>query len=736
MITTHQIEEQFRQKIEAAGITAPAEIIPDGALHRFPSNGDRHDDAGWYALFCDGVPAGAFGCWRLGIKETWCSKSDRQLTEEERRQYRQRLDAIKEARDAAEHQRQSEGAQRAQQIWDAASAASPTHPYCQRKRVQAHGLRLYRGPLVIAGRTVDGALLCPLSDIAGQLWSLEFLLADGTKLFLPGGRKRGCFHQIGTAETVIALVEGYATGASVHESTALPVLVGFDAGNLLPVAKAWREHSPDCRMLVCGDHDANGTGQTAARDAAAAVEGVAVVPETAGDDWNDVLVREGPEAVGAALLPLLTDSSGPRDLGDEPSTSDPPMADWPELDPAALHGVAGELVDLLLPQTESDPVALLATILSEFGCCVGRAPHVVLDGSRHSLLFWPVIVGRSSKSRKGSSNRWVGGLFRQADPAWTRGECRGTLSSGEGLVQAVRDPAYKEERDRETGALERRCVDSGIEDKRLFLMQSEFGAVLRVMKREGNSLSGVLRDAWDGEDLCPMTKNNTIRATHPHITVVGHITMDELRRNLTDTEMSNGFGNRFVYLLVRRSKELPEASEPDPADLLSLGTALRAAIGHGRRIDRLVMSAAAREAWVAIYSDLSADRPGVVGSLLGRAEAQVQRLAALYCLLDQGRDIELPHLEAALALWSYAEASTSVLFGESTGDSDADTLLAALRQSKTLTDTDVSAVFGFNRSKARLDQVKDLLLRAGLVRCSLQKTHGRPVRVWTLQEAR
>src|SRR5262245_3676175 len=144
--------------------------------------------------------------------------------------------------------------------------------------------------------------------------------------------------------------------------------------------------------------------------------------------------------------------------------------------------------------------------------------------------------------------------------------------------------------------------------------------------------------------------------------------MDELRRNLTDTEMSNGFANRFLYVVVRRSKELPEASEPDLDELLRVATRLRGAITHGRTTDRLGMSASAREAWTAIYSDLSADRPGIVGALLGRAEAQVQRLAALYCLLDQQRDIDLPHLEAALALFGYAEASTLLRSEEHTSE--------------------------------------------------------------------
>jgi hypothetical protein len=116
-----------------------------------------------------------------------------------------------------------------------------------------------------------------------------------------------------------------------------------------------------------------------------------------------------------------------------------PGESWPALNGAALYGLSGEVVALLNPHTEADPVALLVSFLSEVGSMVGRAPHLVLDGAYHPLLFWPVIVGNSSKSRKGTSDRRIKNLCEKSDSAWTRGECKGTLSSGEGLAFAVRD---------------------------------------------------------------------------------------------------------------------------------------------------------------------------------------------------------------------------------------------------------------------------------------------------------
>ena len=268
---------------------------------------------------------------------------------------------------------------------------------------------------------------------------------------------------------------------------------------------------------------------------------------------------------------------------------------WPILNEDAFYGVAGNVVRLLQPHTEADPVALLASFLSEIGTMLGRKPHLILDGTYHPLLFWPVLVGRSSKSRKGSAGHRMRTLCAQADQSWTRGEYKGTLSSGEGLAYAVRDAMHRDEplkdRGRPTGETVRTCVDLGVEDKRLFLVQAEFGVVLRIMGRDGNSLSGVMRDAWDGLDLSPMTKANRVRATEPHIGIVGHVTRDELLRNLTDTEASNGFGNRFVWLLVRRYQELPFSSSPDGTEMVELVRIIGGTIQSGQDINTIILLA-------------------------------------------------------------------------------------------------------------------------------------------------
>ncbi|MDI3465643.1 MAG: hypothetical protein OJF50_004464 [Nitrospira sp.] len=425
---------------------------------------------------------------------------------------------------------------------------------------------------------------------------------------------------------------------------------------------------------------------------------------------------------------LKVDSEGSTALA--PQIQSP----WPKLGETPLHGLAGEVIRLIEPHTEADPVALLVSFLSEVGAMLNRGPHLVLDGSDHPLLFWPVLVGQSSKSRKGTAGRRIETLLRQSDELWTRGECKGTLSSGEGLAFAVRDAQFKEEPVKQggkpTGEIQTICIDTGVEDKRLFLVQSEFGAVLKVMARDGNSLSGVLRDAWDGLTLAPMTKANRVRATNPHIGIVAHVTQDELLRNLTDTETVNGFGNRFVWFVVRRSKELPFPSAPPESELACLARTIRDVLPTARACGELRLSPSARELWVASYHDLSADHPGMAGVLLGRAEAQVMRLCGLYAVLDGQSVIDLVHLQAALALWQYAEASTRMIFGDSLGDPTADTMLRAIRTKGEQSDSELSDLFKRHKPAAELERGKQVLEQAGLAHCVTIETEGRPRIVW------
>jgi hypothetical protein len=222
---------------------------------------------------------------------------------------------------------------------------------------------------------------------------------------------------------------------------------------------------------------------------------------------------------------------------------------WPTMDEAAYHGFAGEVVRTIEPHSEADPVALLLQLLTCFGNIIGRTRYVQTESNRQYPNLFATLVGATSKTRKGTSFGRVQAVVEVVDPMWTMERVHGGLSSGEGLINVVRDPIMKW--DKETKKYVE--ADHGIDDKRLLVVEPEFAGVLAVMERSGNTISQLLRKAWDGGKLQTMTRKDPLTATNAHISVIGHITLDELRARLTRTEMANGFANRFLFTLIKRS---------------------------------------------------------------------------------------------------------------------------------------------------------------------------------------
>jgi hypothetical protein len=409
--------------------------------------------------------------------------------------------------------------------------------------------------------------------------------------------------------------------------------------------------------------------------------------------------------------------------------------EWPSLDEAAYYGLAGDIVRTLDPHTEADPVALLVQTLSALGSVIGRQAHFVAEADRHYLNVYAVLVGETSKGRKGSSWGQIRRLFRSVDEDWAGTRVLAGLSSGEGLIWAVRDEITKQEPVRErgkpTGEYQEIVVDPGVADKRLLVLESEFGGTIRVMGRDGSTLSAVIRQAWDTGCLQTMTKNSPARATDAHISITGHITKDELIRLLDTTEAANGFANRFCWVAVRRSKSLPEGGRLGQDELTKLADRLRSVCTFGQAAQRLTRDDDARALWREIYTALSEGKPGLLGSVISRGEAQVMRHACLYAILDLSSVVRPVHLTAALAVWSYCEASARVIFGGRLGDPDADAILAALRTHHDgLTKTEIRDLFGRNRKEHQIDRALTVLLQQRLVSCTSEKTGGRPAERW------
>lgn len=272
-------------------------------------------------------------------------------------------------------------------------------------------------------------------------------------------------------------------------------------------------------------------------------------------------------------------------------------------------------------------------------------------------------------------------------------------------------------------------LDKGVADKRFLVISSEFAGVLRVMARVGNSLSSIILDAWDRSTLRILTKAEPLTATGAHISQIGHVTADELRRYLDATETANAFANRYLFVCVRRARLLADGG--GPIDWGPLAEALKEAVASARSIGRLQMHHDAQDLWHRVYGELSEPRPGLLGAVVGRAEAQVIRIALIYALLDQNAYIGITHLQAALECWRYAEQSARYVFADALGDPIADSILAALRQApEGPTRTQISEMFGRNVDANRLARGLQPLQRAGLAMSEERPTAGRPAVIW------
>jgi hypothetical protein len=245
-------------------------------------------------------------------------------------------------------------------------------------------------------------------------------------------------------------------------------------------------------------------------------------------------------------------------------------------------------------------------------------------------------------------------------------------------------------------------------------------------------LSSVLRDAWGTSKLQTLTKNSPIKATDSHVSILGHVTDDELREALTKVEMANGFANRFLFVRVKRSKLLPHGGHLDLATLQELGEQVAKRLRQARTLGRITMTNAAAEAWEKNYPLLSSDRPGLLGAILGRAEAQVIRIALIYALLDNTEQIDLLHLRAALVVWAFCEDSATQIWGDILGDEVSDTIFAALKRagSTGLGRTEISNLFSRHVPSARITTALEGLQHAGKIEPLFGAGGGHGERRW------
>ncbi|MEV6234942.1 hypothetical protein AB0L88_44455 [Saccharopolyspora shandongensis] len=444
-------------------------------------------------------------------------------------------------------------------------------------------------------------------------------------------------------------------------------------------------------------------------------EGIEVVEPTDRDAGEPMMVARPLHVVPGIADPSRTSER----FADETPLS---VVGFPNLNSAALQGTAGEIVRAVAPTTEAHPAALLAILLANFGAWLGPGAHLQRGNAPHPGRIWPLITGRSSDGAKGTAQAVIDRIFREVTTGsdWPLRLVRG-LSSGEGLMELVAD-----EKDEDTGELVPRT------DRRLLVIEEEYAQVLAQFQRSGNTLSTTLRQAWDGKTLQSVTRSNPMTATEPSITLIGHVTPRELRDRMTSSEVFGGGVNRMLIVASRRARLLPEGGNL-PEDLVGeISNQLADRIRKLSRLGEVPFTPAARDAWAPLYEDLSRPRPdGPVAALLARSRPMVLRIALTYALLDGSQAVDAEHLQAARALWQYAEDSIHWLYGQLDNQEEVQALLDWLAEAGEAgrSKSDVTNLYAKKNKKAaeRAFDMLTLLIRDGLITQDTATTgRGRP----------
>ncbi|MFZ3333965.1 MAG: hypothetical protein WA197_25265 [Candidatus Acidiferrales bacterium] len=392
--------------------------------------------------------------------------------------------------------------------------------------------------------------------------------------------------------------------------------------------------------------------------------------------------------------------------------------EWPqEMASDAFIGLPGDFVRLVAPNTEADPVALLGNFLVGTGVLFGREAYAFADGSKHYPVESLLVTGQTGSGRKGTATGRVMPVLEAIEENFSSQHVLSGLSSGEGLIKGI-SPAED-------------AIVLPSDVRRFLALLPEFASLLTVMKREGNTLSSILREAWDCRRLRVLTRKEPLDVDGVNLSIIAHVTPEELLNNLTATDRCNGFANRFLILLVRRSKFLPEGGSE--VNLSPIVTRLHAAVEAAKGRGLIARDSAARSLWANEYERITRTRDGIRGALCGRAEAHVLRLSLLYALLDSANAIRPEHLTAALSFWEFCERSIEHLFGGVTGDVDGQRILNALTDGP-MAITDMYRLFGNHREREWIQAKMASLVRSGrVVETVKQGDRKESVAAWALK---
>lgn len=400
---------------------------------------------------------------------------------------------------------------------------------------------------------------------------------------------------------------------------------------------------------------------------------------------------------------------------------------WPILDPAAFYGLPGDVVELLSPHTEADPVAILVTFLAAFGAMAGPGfgvrPHAMADSAVHPARLFPLLVGPTAKARKGTAWQGVRRILNLVDSDFIANRVMSGFGSGEALVAELASGGQ--------GDVEIRDGEIDVPlDRRILVFEPEFARVLSVSAWQGSTMSAILRQAWDGDSLqLRLRRHKALVANDPHVVLIGHITLEELKTRITSTDLFSGYINRFQIICVHRCNIIPSGGAVDEIELRRLAMNVKRTLAVVSDFGLISRTPLAEKRWHDRYHEMAEDDPGgLLGASVARAEAQTLRNSVAFAIASGSPVIKTQHVDAAWALWSYARSSAEYVFEDGAGSTVADTILAAAKRAgpKGVSRTEVSDLLGRHRSAKEIDAAEDLLTRQGRIEITRNgKTNGR-----------
>jgi hypothetical protein len=504
-------------------------------------------------------------------------------------------------------------------------------------------------------------------------------------------------------------------------------------------AKKWRSeydrYFAGAAVVIVADNDA--VGMEHARMVAGHLGPVAgdvvVMRSKAGNDLSDHVAAGHditydlvPVDLDAETAAASTNGHGAAAAPAVEATKATSGQSWPVMDPAAFYGIPGEAVRAISPYTEADPAAILLQLLCVIGVSIGPAPriHAGLEPQPARLQVW--VVGESAIGRKGSSWGAARAIMNTADQGFMETRVLSGFGSGEALVDAAADESAR--------------------DCRLLVLAREGGHLLSVIKRQGDTTSTVLRDAYDTDTLAVRSRAKTSIARQAHIGLIAHITPADLVGMLTETQIRNGFANRGLFCSSRRPHLIPRGG-PAPRSVDDIAARLGDAIRRARVLVEVRFSHDAGNAWDEAYGRFGADAPSpLLADLEARGDMHALRLAMILALLDGTPVIEVHHLDAALAVWRYCRDSARYVFGPDGAMEDARELSEMARLQKRFEDDlarldealqaagqlsgrEQRLVFTNNRSAAHIGRLRKELIARGQAAEVNENTGGRPRRL-------